>query len=283
MKKAAEAKNADLTKELESLRTEFLDLQVSNDQLTQQVSTLQTQVIGEERIRVAFEEFKKYEDGRVEKRCAEMDARLDALSKDFDEELYLHMLTAIASRRWVIGHSLRLAVMKCAESIELRRAFANVVSARIAKGMSDGLAHGIEHGKAGRGLEVVEVYDPEANNKYLHALQELNDLKYPIVDQLEVRDPRDPWAVKNEMLLEEAIAANMSRVEKKKRCRVVCRTQGSVSPIMPDLTASLYRCLPLLLKVLRSYWRILLHRQRHPKMMLFQDCLDPSLYRPCIT
>nr|GFB54709.1 hypothetical protein [Tanacetum cinerariifolium] len=51
--------------------------------------------------------------------------------------------------------------------------------------MSEGLAHGIEHGKAGRGLEVVEAYDPNGNIKYLQALQELKDLKYPIVDQLE--------------------------------------------------------------------------------------------------
>nr|GEU51255.1 transposase (putative), gypsy type [Tanacetum cinerariifolium] len=269
MKKTAKTKNANLTKELESLHTQFLDLQVSHDQLTQQVSTFQTQVTGEERIKAAFEEFKKYEDDRVEKRCAEMNARLDALSIDFDEELYPHMLTAIAGRRWVIEHGLRLAVMKCAKSIE--QAFANFVSAGIAKGMSEGLTHGIEHGKADRGLEVVEAYDSEANNKYLQALQELKDLKYPIVDQLEglkdvpmevimaslhlesdsredapkwirdlrlstsqlkilvyseVRNPRDPWAVKEEMLLEEAIAANVSRAEKKKRCRVFGRTHG---------------------------------------------------------
>ncbi|GKD48362.1 hypothetical protein Tco_1277338 [Tanacetum coccineum] len=122
MKKAAEAKNAELTKELESLRAQFTDLQVSNDQLSQQVSTLQAQVTGEERIKAAFEEFKKYEDERVNSRCAKMDARLDKLSVDFDEELYPHMLTAIAGRRWVIEHGLRLAVMKCAESSEIRRA-----------------------------------------------------------------------------------------------------------------------------------------------------------------
>nr|GEZ12388.1 hypothetical protein [Tanacetum cinerariifolium] len=179
MKKAAEAKNADLTKELESLHTQFLDLH---------------------------------------------------------EELYPHMLIAIAGRRCVIGHDLCLAVMKCAESIELRQAFANVVSMRIAK-----------------------AYDPEANSKYLQALQELKDPKYPIevimaslhlesdseedapkwirnlrpsTSQLKilvypkVRDPRDPWAVKEEMLLEEVIAANVSRAEKKKRCQVVCHTHG---------------------------------------------------------
>nr|GEV76594.1 hypothetical protein [Tanacetum cinerariifolium] len=157
MKKVVEAKNADLTKKLESLRTQFLDLQ----------------------------EFKKYEDDRVEKCCAEIDARLDALSIDFDEELYPHMLTAIAGRRWVIGHGMRLA--------------------------------------AGRGLEVVKAYDPEANSKYLKALQ---DLKYPIVDLLEGLKDAPIEAVKEEMLLEETIAANVSRAEKKKRCRVVCRTRG---------------------------------------------------------
>ncbi|GKB22142.1 hypothetical protein Tco_0856065 [Tanacetum coccineum] len=270
MKKAAEAKNAKIM-ELESLRAQFTDLQVSNDRLSQQVSTLQAQVTGEERIKAAFEEFKKYEDDKVEQRCAEMDARLDKLSVDFDEELYPHMLTAIAGHRWVIGHGLRLAVMKCAESSEIRRTFADVVSAGLAKGMSEGLRYDIEHGKAGRDLVDVEAYDPEANSKLVKALQDLKDLKYPMVDELErlkdapvelimaslhlesdtgedapqwirdlrpsslqlkipiypeVRDPKDPWAVKEEMLLEDAIAANKSRAEKKKKCRVVCRTHG---------------------------------------------------------
>nr|GEV24341.1 hypothetical protein [Tanacetum cinerariifolium] len=91
-----------------------------NVNLARQVSTLQEQVSGEEKLKAAFEEFKRYEDKGVEQRCAEMDARLDALSIDFDEELYPHMLTAIAGRRWMIRRGLRLAVMKCSESIELR-------------------------------------------------------------------------------------------------------------------------------------------------------------------
>nr|GEZ62964.1 transposase (putative), gypsy type [Tanacetum cinerariifolium] len=101
---------------------------VSNEHLSQQVAALREQVSGEEKLKAAFEEFKRYEDDRVERRCAELDARLDALSIDFDEELYPHMLTAIAGRRWVIGHGLSLAMMKCAESLEMRQAFADVVS-----------------------------------------------------------------------------------------------------------------------------------------------------------
>ncbi|GJT61604.1 hypothetical protein Tco_1005137, partial [Tanacetum coccineum] len=66
---------------------------------------------------------------------------------------------------------------------------------------------------AGRDLAVVEAYDPEADRKYVKSLQDLKDLK-------------DPWAFKEEMLLEDAIAANISRAEKKRKCRVFCRTHG---------------------------------------------------------
>ncbi|GJU55220.1 hypothetical protein Tco_1228934 [Tanacetum coccineum] len=139
-------------------------------------------------IKATCEEFKKYEDDKVEQRCAEMDDRLNKL----------------------------------------------------------------KHGKAGRVLADIEAYDPEANSKLVKALQDLKDLKYPMMDQLErlkdapmelimaslhlesdtgedapqwirdlrpsssqlkipvypeVRDPKDPWSVKEEMLLEDAIAA----------------------------------------------------------------------------
>ncbi|GKG43724.1 hypothetical protein Tco_0482817, partial [Tanacetum coccineum] len=83
-----------------------------------------------------------------------------------------------------MGHGLRLAVMKCAESLELRQAFVDVVSAGLVKGMSEGLKHDVEHGKAVRDLVVVEAYDPKADSKYVKALQDLKDLKYPLVDQL---------------------------------------------------------------------------------------------------
>nr|GFA63059.1 hypothetical protein [Tanacetum cinerariifolium] len=149
------------------------------------VSTLQAQVMGEEKLKAAVKEFKQYEDNWVEHPCAKMDARLDALSIDFDEELYPHTLTEIVGRRWVIGHELRLAVMKCGESTELRQAFADVVSAGIAKGMSEGLKYGVKHRKANLSLEAIEAYDPEAEAKYIAALHALKDLKSPIVDQLE--------------------------------------------------------------------------------------------------
>ncbi|GJR54411.1 hypothetical protein Tco_1404932 [Tanacetum coccineum] len=172
-----------------------------------------------------------------------MNSRLDALSIDFDEELYPHMLTAIAGRRWVIGHGLRLAVLKCAECLELRQTFANVVSAGITKGFwqvysdhvcSEGLKYPLID-------ELEKLRDAPMDvlmaSLYLEsdtgadAPQWIRDL-HPSSSQLkilvypEVRDPQDPWAVQEEMLLEDVIAANVSRVEKKKKCRIVCRTHG---------------------------------------------------------
>nr|GFC96220.1 hypothetical protein [Tanacetum cinerariifolium] len=182
MKRAAEGKNAELMRELEDICAQFSGLKVSNEHLSQQVAALQEQVSGEEKLKAAFEELKRYEDDRVEQRCAELDTRLDALSIDFDEELYPHMLTAIAGRRWVIRHGLRLAMKKCAESLEMRQAFADVVSAG---GMSEGLKNGVEHGRSQLELESIESYDPEAEAKFVAALQSLKDLKFSLLDQLE--------------------------------------------------------------------------------------------------
>nr|GFC59485.1 hypothetical protein [Tanacetum cinerariifolium] len=102
-------KSAGLSQELERMRAQFSEFHVSNERLSQQVDALQQHVSGEETLKAAFEDYKRQQDQMVEQRCAEMDARLDALSIDFDEGLYHHMLTAIAGRRWVIRHGLRLA------------------------------------------------------------------------------------------------------------------------------------------------------------------------------
>nr|GEX66294.1 hypothetical protein [Tanacetum cinerariifolium] len=61
-KKAAEDKSAGLSQELENKRAQFSDLQVSNERLSQHVATLQQQVSGEEKLKVAFEEFKWHQD-----------------------------------------------------------------------------------------------------------------------------------------------------------------------------------------------------------------------------
>nr|GFB23185.1 hypothetical protein [Tanacetum cinerariifolium] len=270
MKRATEEKSVGLSQELERMRAQFLELQVSNECLSQQVDALQQQVFGEETLKAVFKDYKRQQDQLVEQWCAEMDAHLDALSIDFDEELYPHMLTAIAGRRWVIGHGLRLVMMKCDESLEMRQAFADVVSAGVAKGMSEGLKHGVEHGclqPSQAFADVVSAGVAKGMSEGLkhgvehgHAQLTLEGLKDAPMDVImaalylesdtggdapqfirdlcpsssqltilvypEVRDPRNPWACKEEIGLADAIAANISRTDQKKRSHIVCRTPG---------------------------------------------------------
>ncbi|GJV94734.1 hypothetical protein Tco_1546311 [Tanacetum coccineum] len=46
--------------------------------------------------------------------------KLRKLSIEYDEELYPHMLSTVAERRWLISHGLRLAAMSTLESQEVR-------------------------------------------------------------------------------------------------------------------------------------------------------------------
>nr|GEY71921.1 reverse transcriptase domain-containing protein [Tanacetum cinerariifolium] len=177
--RVAKAESNDLRNQTKNLKI-VLEAEVD---MKKAVSDLQAQVTGEEKMKAAFEEFKRYEDDKVEQRCAEMDARLDKLSVDFNEELYPHMLTAIARG--------------------------------LAKGMSKGLKHGIKHGRAGRDLADIEAYDPLERLKdapidvimaslYLEsdsgeaAPQWIRELR-PSSSQLnipvytEVRGLKDPW------------------------------------------------------------------------------------------
>ncbi|GKE86254.1 hypothetical protein Tco_1559996, partial [Tanacetum coccineum] len=78
---------------------------------------------------------------------AALDARLSELSYQVDSELYPHMLTAVAGRRWVISHGLRLAFMKCCGFVKYQTALGKVVSLAIDQGIQYGLKVGIDHAR----------------------------------------------------------------------------------------------------------------------------------------
>nr|GEY76256.1 hypothetical protein [Tanacetum cinerariifolium] len=83
-------------------------------------------------------------------------------------------------------------------------AFADAVSAGIAKGLSEGLRHGLEHES--------DIGDD--------APQDIRDLR-PSSSQLTIHVYPE-----EEIVLADVITANISRAEKKKKCRIVCRTHG---------------------------------------------------------
>nr|GEV06889.1 hypothetical protein [Tanacetum cinerariifolium] len=126
-----------------------------------------------------------------------------------------------SGRRWVTGHGLRLAMMKCAESLEMRQVFADVVSAGAAKvGGLEGCTYGCNNGR----LILGERHWGDAPQFIRDLRPSSSQLAIPVYP--EVRDPRNPWAYKEEIKLSDDIAENISRAEKKKKCRIVCRTHG---------------------------------------------------------
>ncbi|GJQ94815.1 hypothetical protein Tco_0005954, partial [Tanacetum coccineum] len=109
-----------------------------------------------------------------EEQSAKLDARIADVRRDMDTDLYPHMLTAIAGRRWVLGCAIRLAVViKCAQSFECHFALGKVPSLSINNGIQQGLEVEIEHGKAGRSLAQVEAYDPDVESKYVVAVNDM--------------------------------------------------------------------------------------------------------------
>ncbi|GJX98067.1 hypothetical protein Tco_0355086 [Tanacetum coccineum] len=74
---------------------------------------------------------------RVEELLEKQEEKLCKLSIEYDEELYPHMLSAIAERRWLISHGLRLAAMSTLESQEVKQSFGDVVKCALARGKAE--------------------------------------------------------------------------------------------------------------------------------------------------
>nr|GFA36212.1 transposase (putative), gypsy type [Tanacetum cinerariifolium] len=217
IKRAAEEKSAGLSQELERMRAQFSELQVSNERLSQQVDSLQQQVSGEESLKAAFEDYKRHQDQMVEQRCAEMDARLDAMSMS---EGLKHGVDH--------GHAQRTIESLEAYDPEAESKFAAALQSL--KDLKLPLLDQLE-GLKDAPMDVIMASLYLEDDTGGDASQFIRDL-HPSSSQLaipvypEVRDPQNPWACKEEIKLADAIAANISRAEQKKRSRIVCRTHG---------------------------------------------------------
>nr|GEY80607.1 hypothetical protein [Tanacetum cinerariifolium] len=92
--------------------------------------------------------------------------------------VFIVVLNLPARRRWILGHGIKLAVMKCLQSSEDIVSLGGAIGRAIDKGMEDGLPTGIDHGKARRSLAKVAAYDliAEANMDDIMGLLHLKGL-----------------------------------------------------------------------------------------------------------
>ncbi|GJU19280.1 gypsy type transposase [Tanacetum coccineum] len=141
--------NADqLSYDFSILRTAFDELSTKAVALESEKSGLTDQ---DEQVRVLTE------------KVAEVDANLMGMALQLDDEFYPSFLTTIGWRRWILSRGLKLVVIKCLQSLEYLSVLGKDIRRAIDKGMQDGLAAGIVHGKAGRALSDVVAYKPFAD------------------------------------------------------------------------------------------------------------------------
>nr|GFA26793.1 hypothetical protein [Tanacetum cinerariifolium] len=130
--------------ELTNFRTENFGLVERVFALESKCDSLKNQVVGEGKMREEFVSQRAATKRCFAKRVAELDTRIFYVRRDMDNDLYPYMLTDIAGRRWVVGHSFRLAVYK----------------------------------------HSTEAYDPEVEGKYVVAVSKFEGVSFPLLDEL---------------------------------------------------------------------------------------------------
>jgi hypothetical protein len=137
-----------------------------------------------------LDEFRKAVEGSLEKQ----EVKLHKLSIEYDEELYPHLVSSIAERRWLISHGLRLAALSTLESQEVIEEFGDVVQCTLAHGK----AQAVEELHESKLLKVpvaqVPGYNADAYDELVAAMEEMKLLDLPHIAQLE-RDQDYPIGV----------------------------------------------------------------------------------------
>nr|GEZ01969.1 transposase (putative), gypsy type [Tanacetum cinerariifolium] len=184
-----------------------------------------------EQVEVVLDELVK----ELSDRIAGIDDDLMNPMLHMDEEFYPRYLRTIFGRRWILNRDLKLMIMKCMQSPEYLAALGGALGHAIDKGMQGGLAAGVDHRKAGRGLEEITAYDPSAKANFVFAINALRDLMVPI-HRLEDQ------VIIGETSMSFALDVAHSRVQRLKRNVAACRlslTDAMVSLLEPLSAKSL--------------------------------------------
>ncbi|GJW53224.1 hypothetical protein Tco_0097309 [Tanacetum coccineum] len=128
-----------------------------------------------------LDDFRHKVEGLLEKQ----EEKLRKLSIEYDEELYPHMLSTIAERRWLISHGLRLAAMSTLESQEVRQSFGDVVKCALARGKAEAVEELHERRLLTVPAAQVPGYNQKAYEELVAAMEAMKLLELPHIAQLE--------------------------------------------------------------------------------------------------
>ncbi|GKA82528.1 retrovirus-related pol polyprotein from transposon TNT 1-94, partial [Tanacetum coccineum] len=204
---------AEKDRKLSDLEASSSFLRSQNQSLVNQVNELETSstdLRGKlEMYEGSMKQLEEFQDNLMkpfEARLAEIDADFTRCCMHFQENFHPHLLNAIAGRRWLLTHGMKLLMAKCLNSTEYMEALGNAFGRAIEKGMQEGLAAGIKHGQAGRCLSDLEAYNPSAEADFNSAVRDLRGLDFPLLQELFAKKDASTWDVMDLLRLDEAMA-----------------------------------------------------------------------------
>ncbi|GJT23339.1 hypothetical protein Tco_0893276 [Tanacetum coccineum] len=199
-KSGLDVKVADLTATVRVREQEVADLdavvtsvKVHNDNLSNQMHTLEVSSAGLQEKVTAYENFigqlEKFQDNRMKDmndNFDKLDIDLVELALHLEERFYPHLLTTISGP----------AIGKAVE-----------------KGMQEGLSAGITHGAAGRVLTDVNAYNLSVEADYLSTLQRLQSVNFSLITELKSNKDASIDTIMNLLRLEDSLAERLVLIE----------------------------------------------------------------------
>ncbi|GJT33747.1 hypothetical protein Tco_0924166 [Tanacetum coccineum] len=206
--------------EVADLDAVVASVKLHNDNLSDQVHTLEVSSAGFQEKVTAYENFigqlEKFQDDQIR----EMNEKSDKLDNDLvelalhlEEKFYPHLLTTISGRRWLLTYGLELAIAKCLNSTEYLSALGTTISKAIEKGMQEGLSTGITHGATDGVLTDVAAYNPSTEADYLSASQRLQSVNFSLITELNSNKDASVDTIMNLLHLENSLAERLGLTE----------------------------------------------------------------------
>lgn len=143
-------------------------------------SKLRTKLLAFKNLEERFEKIRDAQVGVLAHRIDVLENNVEGLTLHLHETFYPRLLAAIAGRRWLLTHGIKLAVIKCLNSLDYVAASGKVISSAIIKGIQEGLEAGLAHSKLGTDLSSIAAHYPSAEADYQSALQALRDFEFPL-------------------------------------------------------------------------------------------------------
>ncbi|GKE26517.1 hypothetical protein Tco_1441901 [Tanacetum coccineum] len=200
-------------RELKDVDATVTSLMSQNDRLADQVHVLETtcsslheRLSRYENLTERLEKFQNVELKVVNERVEKLDADFVEMACHLEEKFYPHLLTIIFGRRWLLTYGLKLVLVKCLNSSEYLITLGAAINRSIKKGMQDGLAAGIDHGRAGRSLVDIVAYNPSAEADFNSSLQELCEVDFRLLADLKSHKDASIEDVMNLLRLESPLA-----------------------------------------------------------------------------